>query len=62
MPVSSNTGQARNKWVLVLIFSASITPMMAVLVNKALKAAQSISANTTLSRLMGAFMMPSHVF
>ena len=42
--------------------SASITPRMAVTVNSALKAAQSISASSTLSRLMGAFMMPSQVF
>ncbi len=42
--------------------SASITPNMAVTVNSDLNAAQSISASTTLSRLTGAFMMPSQVF
>lgn len=42
--------------------SASITPRMAVTVNRALKPAHSISASTTSSRLTGAFMMPSQVF
>ena len=62
IPVSNNTGHASNRCVLVLMFKASITSMIAVLVNSDLKAAHNISANTTLSRLTGAFMMPSHVF
>ena len=62
MPTKSSTGHATSNLGLWLMPRASITPKMAVTVNSALKAAHSISASTTSSRLMGAFMMPSQVF
>ena len=62
MPTHSSTGQATSSLGEWLMPSASITPRMAVTVNSALKAAQSISASTTSSSPTGVFMMPSQVF
>ena len=62
MPTPSSTSQAASSLGLWLMPRASITHRMAVTVNSALKPAHSISAITTLSRLTGAFMMPSQVF
>ena len=62
MPTPSSTGQATSSFQLWLIPRASITNKMAVTLNSALNAAQSISAITTSSKRTGAFMMPSQVF
>ena len=62
IPTPSSTGQAASSLGLWLMPRPSITNRSAVTVNSALKPAHSISASTTLSRLTGAFMMPSQVF
>ncbi|MCY1368433.1 hypothetical protein D9M69_554120 [compost metagenome] len=62
MPTPSSTGQASRSLGEWLMPRPSITAMMAVTENSALKPAHNISASTTSSRLTGAFMMPSQVF
>ena len=62
MPTPSKIGQATSSLGLWLMPKTSMTPKIAVTVKSDLNAAHSISAMTTLSRLTGAFMMPSQVF
>ena len=62
MPTHKRMGHAANSFQLWVMPSVHMTPKMAVMVKSDLKAAHSISAKSTSSKRMGAFMMPSHVF
>ena len=61
IPTRPNSGQASSSMGLWLMSSASITSKITLMVNSDLKAAQSISAISTSSSCIGAFMMPSQV-